>query len=82
MRLGCENDLQEPFRWIGDITTIEAVEAGALEIKDFYFTGDDYRYRFELEAKKRFLRLLRDRFNSGVEYKGKKRVLALKCLNQ
>ena len=39
-------------------------------MKDFYFTGDDYRYRFEVEAKRRFLELLRNRFNSGVEYKG------------
>ena len=37
---------------------------------DFYFTGDDYRYRFEQEAKERFLGLLRERFNSGVVYKG------------
>ena len=35
---------------------------------DFYFTGDDYRYRFEPEAKQRFLDLLRERFNSGVRH--------------
>jgi len=64
-------DLQEPFRWIGDLTTIEAFESGTLDMKDFYFTGDDYRYRIEVEAKKRFLGLLRDRFDSGVKYKGK-----------
>ena len=38
---------------------------------DFYFTGDDYRYRLEPEAKKRFLDLLRERFNSGITYKGR-----------
>jgi len=38
---------------------------------DFYFTGDDYRYRFKPEAKQRFLDLLRERFNSGVRYKGR-----------
>jgi hypothetical protein len=35
------------------------------------FTGDDYRYRFEPEAKRQFLDLLRERFNSGVRYKGR-----------
>jgi len=64
-------DLQEPYRWIGDVTAIEAFESGTLDMKDFYFTGDDYRYRIEVEAKRRFLELLKDRFNSGVKYKGK-----------
>ena len=64
-------DLQEPYRWIGDLTAIEAFESGTLDMKDFYFTGDDYRYRIEVEAKRRFLGLLRDRFNSGVKYKDK-----------
>ena len=41
----------------------------SLELHDFYFTGDDYRYRFELDAKRRFIEVLRDRFNSGVKYK-------------
>jgi len=64
-------DLMEPFRWLGDIATIEAFESGILDLKDFYFTGDDYRYHIEIEAKRRFLELLKDRFNSGVKYKGK-----------
>jgi len=63
-------DLQEPLRWLGDMTTTEAFEFGALDLKDFYFTGDDYRYHIEIEAKIRFLRLLKDRFNSGVKYNG------------
>lgn len=37
---------------------------------DFYFTGDDYRYRFEAGAKQRFIDVLREGFNSGVGYKG------------
>ena len=57
--------------WLCDVTVIEAFESGALDLKDFYFTGDDYRYRIEVEAKRRFLELLKDRFNSGVKYKGK-----------
>jgi len=64
-------DLQEPYRWIGDVTTIEAFESGTVDMKDFYFTGEDYRYRFETEAKRRFLELVKDRFNSGVKYNGK-----------
>ena len=62
-------DLQEPFRWVADVAVVEAFESGVLDLPDFYFTGDDYRYRFEPEAKQRFLDLLRERFNSGVRYK-------------
>lgn len=64
-------DLQEPFRWLIDLSVIQAFESGALELHDFYFTGDDYRYRFELEAKRRFIEVLREQFNSGVNYKGR-----------
>jgi CRISPR-associated protein Cas1 len=64
-------DLQEPFRWIADVAVMEAFESGVLDLPDFYFTGDDYRYRFEPEAKERFLDLLRKRFNSAVNYKGR-----------
>jgi hypothetical protein len=41
-----------------------------LDLPDFHFTGDDYRYRFEIEAKRRFLDVLRERFNLGVRYNG------------
>jgi len=61
-------DLQEPFRWLGDVTTIEAFESGTLDMGDFYFTGGYYSYKVEIEAKRRFLQLLNDRFNSGVKY--------------
>ena len=64
-------DLQEPFRWIADVTVMDAFESGVLDLPDFYFTGDDYRYRFEPEAKQRFLDLIRERFNSAVRYKGR-----------
>jgi CRISPR-associated protein Cas1 len=64
-------DLQEPFRWVADVAVMDAFESGVLDLPDFYFTGDDYRYRFEPEAKQRFLGLLRWRFNSGVSYKGR-----------
>ena len=48
-----------------------AFESGVLDLPDFYFTGDDYRYRFDTEARQRFLDVLRERFNSGVRYKGR-----------
>jgi hypothetical protein len=50
---------------------IQAFECGVLELHDFYFTGDDYRYQFEVDAKRRFVEVLRERFNSGVNYKGR-----------
>jgi CRISPR-associated protein Cas1 len=64
-------DLQEPFRWIADVAVMDAFESGLLDLPDFYFTDDDYRYHFEPEAKQRFLDLLRERFNAGVKYNGR-----------
>ena len=63
-------DLQEPFRWLVDLSVIQAFESKILQLRDFYFTGDDYRYRFEVEAKHRFIQALRERFNSGAAHKG------------
>ena len=59
------------MRWIADVAVMEAFESGVLDLPDFYFAGDDYRYRFEPEAKQRFLDLLRERFNSAVRYNGR-----------
>ena len=64
-------DLEEPFRWIADVSVVEAFESGALKLRNFYFTGDDYRYRFEVDAKQRFIELLGHRFNQGVTYGGR-----------
>jgi len=64
-------DLMEPFRWLVDLSVLQAFESRILDWSSFYFTADDYRYRFELEAKRRFIQLLRERFNSGVVYKGR-----------
>jgi hypothetical protein len=50
---------------------MDVFESGVLDLPDFYFTGDDYRRRFEPEAKERFLDLLREHFDSGVCYKGR-----------
>jgi CRISPR-associated protein Cas1 len=62
-------DLQEPFRWLVDVTVLKAIESGVLDLKDFYFLGNDYRYHFDLPAKRRFLNLLKEQFNIGVKYK-------------
>jgi len=75
-------DLQEPFRWLGEVTTIEAFESSALDMKDFYFLGDDYRYHIEVEAKRGFLELLKNRFNSGVKCKGETRKWDTVILNK
>jgi len=64
-------DLQETFRWLGDLATMQAFESRALDLRDFYFSGDNYRYRIEIEAKVRFLDLLRNQFNTGVKYRGR-----------
>lgn len=49
---------------------MQAFESKTLQLRDFYFTGDDYRYRFESEAKQRFIDVIRERFNAGVAYNG------------
>jgi CRISPR-associated protein Cas1 len=64
-------DLEEPFRWIVDLSVIQAFESKTLQLHAFYFTGDDYRYRFEPDAKHRFIQVLREQFNSGVNYRGR-----------
>jgi len=75
--IGCQTkqslvyDLQEPFGWLVDLSVIQAFESKTLDLHDFYFTGDDYRYRFEPDARQRFIDLIRERFNSGVSYKGR-----------
>ena len=79
-------DLQEPFRCIADVTVLEAFESGVLDLKDFYFLGDDYRYRLDVDAKRRFLALLKERFNEGTRYSGGMRkwdtIIQLKTLEQ
>jgi CRISPR-associated protein Cas1 len=65
-------DLQEPFRFLVDLTVMRAFQSGKLNGGSFRFTEHDYRLCFEPSAKGRFLSALRDRFNSGVKYKGKR----------
>lgn len=63
--------MQEPFRWLVDLAVIQAFESKTLELHDFYFIGDDYRYRFEADTKQRFIDIIRERFNTGVAYRGR-----------
>jgi hypothetical protein len=51
---------------------MQAFESGTLDLPHFHFTGDDYRFRFDVEAKTQFLNLLREQFNSGVDYTGRR----------
>jgi hypothetical protein len=50
---------------------MQAFQSGKLDAESFYFTEHDYRLRFKSEAKGRLLNALRERFNSGVKYKGR-----------
>jgi len=47
------------------------IESGVGDLKDFCFTGDDHRYRLDVEAKRWFLYFIKQRFNAGVKHKGK-----------
>jgi CRISPR-associated protein Cas1 len=64
-------DLMEPFRFLVDVAVMRAFESGRLSPSDFFFSEHDYRYHFQLEAKGRFLDVLRETFNSGIKYKGR-----------
>ena len=64
-------DLEEPFRWLVDFTVVQAFESGKLDPLDFAYTRDNYLYRIETDGRRRLLDLLREQFNSGVNYKGR-----------
>ncbi len=64
-------DLMEPFRWLVDLAVVQAFQSKLLDWSSFYFTAKDYRYRFTLEAKKKFIQLLKEQFNKGVAYRGR-----------
>ncbi len=65
-------DLMEPFRWLVDLTVLQAFESRVLDLDTFHFKFDDYRFRFNHEAKERFIELLKEQFNRGVIYRGKR----------
>jgi CRISPR-associated protein Cas1 len=64
-------DLMEPFRFLVDLAVIQSFETGRLDTGSFYFAEQDYSYHFELDAKGRFLDILREQFRSRVHYGGK-----------
>jgi CRISPR-associated protein Cas1 len=65
-------DLMEPFRWLVDLTVLQAFESRVLDLDTFHFKIDDYRFRFNPEAKSRFIELLKEQFNRGVSYRGQR----------
>jgi CRISPR-associated protein Cas1 len=64
-------DLMEPFRWLADTSVLSAIESEALDLPDFYFTGDDYRYHLNKDAKQRLIDVMRGNFNVGALYQGR-----------
>jgi CRISPR-associated protein Cas1 len=75
-------DLQEPFRFLVDTTVIESLECEHFNKKDFYRL-DNYVLRLRPEAVKKLLAALQIKFNSIVQYRGKRygwdTVMRLKC---
>jgi CRISPR-associated protein Cas1 len=65
-------DLQEPYRWLVDYTVLRMVLSRTFSWDDFYFTGGDYRLRIKPPLLDRYAELLREQFNSGVMYRGKR----------
>jgi CRISPR-associated protein Cas1 len=65
-------DFQEPYRWLVDYVVLRMVVSRAFSWDDFYFTGDDYRLRIKPPLLDRYADLLREQFNSGVIYCGKR----------
>ena len=65
-------DFQEPYRWLVDYTVLRMVLSRVFSWDDFYFTGDDYRLRIKPPLLDRYADLLREQFNSGVSYGGKR----------
>jgi CRISPR-associated protein Cas1 len=65
-------DFQEPYRWLVDYTVLRMVLSRTFSWDDFYFTGGDYRLRIKPPLLDRYANLLREQFNSGVVYCGKR----------
>jgi len=65
-------DLQEPYRWLVDYVVLRMVLSRVFSWDDFYFTGDDYRLRIKPPLLDRYADLLREQFNSGMMYSGKR----------
>jgi CRISPR-associated protein Cas1 len=65
-------DLMEPYRWLIDLTVLQAFQSRVLRLETFHFKFDDYRFRLNPDAKEQFIGLLKEQFNRGVQYKGQR----------
>jgi CRISPR-associated protein Cas1 len=65
-------DFQEPFRWLVDYTVLRMLMSRTFTWDDFYFTGGDYQLRIKPPLLDRYAGLLREQFNSGVMYGGRR----------
>jgi CRISPR-associated protein Cas1 len=63
-------DLQEPYRWLVDLTVISCLESGRFGKKDFY-RMDNYVLRLKPGAARELINALRVKFNSPVRHAGK-----------
>ena len=65
-------DVMEPYRFLIDLVVLQAFGTGKLGIHSFNFIEHNYRLRLELDSKGGFLTLLKEQFNRGVTYKGRR----------
>jgi len=65
-------DFQEPYRWLVDYTVLRMVLSRTFSWDDFHFEAEDYRLRIKPPLLDRYAELLRQQFNSGVTYGGKR----------
>lgn len=63
-------DLEEPYRFLVDLTVLDMIESGMYSWDDFYFTAEDFRLRIKPTLLDRYADLIREQFNSGVNYRG------------
>jgi CRISPR-associated protein Cas1 len=65
-------DLEEPFRFLVDLTVMQVFESRLLGADDFAWDRDGGLFRIQEDGRRQLLDLLRKRFNSGVAYKGQR----------
>jgi CRISPR-associated protein Cas1 len=63
-------DLQDPYRWLVDMTVVSCLESGRFGKNDFY-RMDKYVLRLKPEAARKLIDALRIKFNSPVRHAGK-----------
>ena len=63
-------DLQEPYRWMVDVTVIGALEEKEFTRKDFILT-ENYNIRLKPEATKRLIEMVNGQLSNRVPYKDK-----------